>query len=84
MPLRRICSKPVALTLKAEAIHLQRSLHGLTFLGHRIFPRFIRVHPENWRRSRRRERRQVRRWQRGALSDEQLSHVLASLYGHRH
>ena len=42
------------LSLKLEATFLNKASHGLSFLGMRIFPHFIRVKPENRRRSLRR------------------------------
>ena len=70
------------LALKPGGTWINRSSHGLSFLGMRIFPRFIRVRPENRRRSLRRLDQKVRDWEDGKLDEERMAQSLASITGH--
>ena len=70
------------LHLKPEATCLNRSSHGLSFLGMRVFPSFIRVHPANRRRSLKRMTMAVKRWQLGEITEEKMSQSVASYVGH--
>ena len=48
----------------------------------RIFPNFIRVKPENRRRSLRRLRQRIEAWERGTLDEERMQQSLVSIVGH--
>ncbi|MCP4397109.1 MAG: RNA-directed DNA polymerase, partial [bacterium] len=75
-------SERLALDLKEKATFLNRSSHGLSFLGMRIFPRLIRVKPENRRRSLKRMAKRIEQWKRGQLDEERMQQSLASITGH--
>ncbi len=72
----------LALALKSEVTCLNRASHGLSFLGMRIFPRFIRVRPENRRRSLKRMEQTVKEWHRGRIGEAHMAHSLNSTIGH--
>ncbi len=74
-----------ALRLKAKqrATCLNRTGHGLSFLGRRIFPNALRLSGEGWRRNRRRLRHAVAEWEADLIDEQTLSARLASLIGHR-
>jgi RNA-directed DNA polymerase len=61
---------------------IQRSIHGLNFLGWRIFPAFIRMRPANRRRSLRRLKQAQIAWMNGKITEEQMQQKMASLVGH--
>lgn len=70
------------LSLKINATWLNRSSHGLSFLGMRIFPRFIRIRPENRRRSLKRMAKTVERWQEGRIDEDKMAQSVSSIAGH--
>ena len=70
------------LRLKPTATWLNRSSHGLSFLGMRVFPNFIRMQPRARRRSLRCMNRCVHGWIRGDISEEKMAHSLDSVVGH--
>lgn len=72
----------LGLSLKINATWLNRSSHGLSFLGMRIFPRFIRIKPENRRRSLKRMAETVRRWESGMIDEDKLVQCVSSIAGH--
>jgi hypothetical protein len=72
----------LGLQLKSPATWLNRSSHGLSFLGMRIFPRLIRVRPENRRRSLRRLRRVWSEYGAGRIGEDALAQSAASIAGH--
>jgi len=80
--IERFLLERLALPLKSEVSCLNRSSHGLSFLGMRIFPRFIRVKPENRRRSVKRMEKRLKEWRQGRISEETLEQSLASMVGH--
>jgi RNA-directed DNA polymerase len=77
----RVLLQRLALTLKPAATHLNRTNHGLSFLGMRTFPRFIRLRPENRRRSLKRMRSKVRAWRQGFIEEENMAMSLTSIVG---
>lgn len=72
----------LALRLKPAATCLQRTTHGLSFLGMRIFPRFIRMKPENRFRSCQRMRKRIKEWEQGRIDEEKMVQSLTSTIGH--
>ncbi|MEM7201645.1 MAG: hypothetical protein AAF628_15360 [Planctomycetota bacterium] len=72
----------LALTLKARATRLAPAAAGLPFLGWSIFPRLLRVRPEQLRRYRWRLR--LRRWQlsRGVIDEAHYQRAVRSVYAH--
>ncbi len=75
-------SERLRLCLKSNSTWLNRSSHGLSFLGMRIFPRFIRVKPENRKRSLKRMSNIVKKWEIGEIEEERMAKSLASIVGH--
>jgi RNA-directed DNA polymerase len=71
------------LRAKPRATSLNRSGHGLTFLGRRVFPRYLRLTAEGRRRNLRRQRACIRAWENAYIDDDTLARRLASLLGHR-
>lgn len=69
----------VMLTLKPTATFLNRSSHGVPFLGARIFPSVMRIKRENLRRLLRRMRRKAAQYGEGILTEDEL---LASMNGY--
>jgi len=72
----------LGLCLKSNVTCLNRSSHGLSFLGMRIFPALIRVRPENRRRSLKRLKDVFRKWQNGELDEDSMTQSMASIVGH--
>jgi RNA-directed DNA polymerase len=72
------------LRLKPEATRLNRTFHGLSFLGMRIFPNYLRVRPENRKRSIRRAIRTVRAWQNSEIDEQRAAQSVTSIIGHLH
>ena len=70
------------LHLKTEATWLNRSSHGLSYLGMRVFPRFVRLQPRARQRSLKCMNRRVHEWMRGELTEEKMAHSMDSLVGH--
>jgi len=81
-PVEEYLSEKLGLELKASATCLNRSSHGLSFLGMRIFRGLIRVKRENRRRSIRRLKERIKAWERGDLDEESLIHGMVSTVGH--
>ena len=72
------------LRLKDKATWLNRSNHGLSFLGRRIFPHYVRLRPANRRRSLKRMQAKLTAWAAGEVSDSHLERSLTSTHGHLH
>jgi RNA-directed DNA polymerase len=80
--IEQFLSDELSLYLKSNVTCLNRSGHGLSFLGMRIYPNLIRVKPENRRRSLKRMARMIHRWEAGRIEEDQLSQSIASVVGH--
>jgi hypothetical protein len=80
--LEQALAEQLHLFLRPEATFLNRASHGLSFLGMRLFPCFIRVKPENHRRSLRRIQQRIAAWQGGTLTEEQMQQSIVSIVGH--
>jgi len=80
--LERFVSDRLALQVKADATQVNRSSHGLSFLGMRIFPQFLRVKRENRRRSLQRLQLRMAAWRRGDLDEAQMQQSVSSIVGH--
>lgn len=72
----------LGLRIKPTAVWINRSTHGLTFLGMRIFPGLLRVRPENLRRCQRRMANKLRLWKQGRITETALRDSLVSSAGH--
>ncbi len=75
-------SDHLALRLHARATYINRSAHGLSFLGMRIFPNLLRLRPANRRRSLKHIRNRVRQWREGYITEERMAQSLTSIVGH--
>lgn len=80
--IEQFLSRRLKLSLKPESTWLNRSNHGLSFLGMRVFPGFIRVKPGNRTRSLKRLHRRIQAWQEGRMEEERMAQSLASIIGH--
>ncbi|MEW6267648.1 MAG: reverse transcriptase/maturase family protein [Thermodesulfobacteriota bacterium] len=76
--LRRFLETRLKLSLKPKAVLINTRLHGLSFLGYRIFPRLIRIRRENLKRMIRRMRRRMYDFRSGRSGEAELA---ASLRG---
>ena len=72
----------LGLRLKPRATQLNRTAHGLSFLGMRVFGRFIRIRPANRRRSLKRMARCIGQWQAGQLEEDKMAQSLTSIAAH--
>ena len=72
----------LALSLKPSATWINRSGHGISFLGMRIFPGIIRVRPENRRRSLKRLEATFSLWRNGELDEDRMINSAVSIVGH--
>lgn len=70
------------LELKPSAVSLNRTAHGLSFLGMRIHAGCIRVRPENARRVEKRMRGRLAAWREGLLDETRLADSLAGSMVH--
>jgi retron-type reverse transcriptase len=80
--IKSFLSERLRLSLKVNSTWLNRSSHGLSFLGMRIFPRFIRVKPENRKRSMKRMKDVIENWRTGKVDEETMAQSLTSIAGH--
>jgi RNA-directed DNA polymerase len=72
----------LALSLKPSATWINRSGHGISFLGMRIFPGIIRVKPENRRRSLKRLKATLSLWRNCELDEDRMINSAVSIIGH--
>ncbi len=70
------------LRLKPGATWINRSSHGLSFLGMRIFPRFIRIKPANRRRSLKKLSVQMKAYKSNRVDEQSLVRSVDSIVGH--
>lgn len=70
--------RELGLHLKPSATFFNRRINGLSFLGTRIYPSVIRMHPEHSRRAARKLLLKTRDWQNGLLTDEAYAQTLNS------
>lgn len=70
------------LLVKEKATLINTAMHGLPFLGVRIFPATIRVKRENFKRSYGRLKEKEIQYRKGLISDEQYDAGMQSLISH--
>ena len=70
------------LQLKYKACFLNQRMNGLSFLGTRIFPNLIRIHPQNLRRMKRRLLRRQLEYEKGVISEEKWLASFQSSWAH--
>jgi len=80
--IEQFLSDRLRLGLKVNSTWLNRSSHGLSFLGMRIFPRFIRVKPENRKRSLKRMNHVIKKYKSGELDEEKMVQSIACIVAH--
>lgn len=68
------------LSLKPAATFFNCRSNGLSFLGARVFPKLIRLHPENARRAARKLERRRLEWENGVLPEEKYLQSLNSYH----
>lgn len=69
----------LGLTVKPEAIRVNHRLHGLPYLGTRIFPSLIRWQQSSFRRSYKKFLHRSVEYERGLITDEQYQSSMMSL-----
>jgi RNA-directed DNA polymerase len=62
----------IHLKLKAKATHLNTRLHGLPFLGYRVFPSLLRIRKENLSRVGKRLDAKVELFKKGLVSEDKM------------
>lgn len=72
----------LGLTLKEKACFLNQRVHGLGFLGTRIFPGMIRLQSANRHRLRRRLVRKTEAFNSGAMEEEEYTMILNSYFSY--
>jgi len=70
----------LALRLKPKATLINTRLHGLSFLGYRVFPGLLRVKRENLRRVARRLTARIAAYKRGEIKEEKLAQSAQSWF----
>ena len=67
---------------KKKATWLNRSSHGMSFLGMRIFPNFVRMQPRARQRSLHCMDKRHHEWIQGEISEERMAQSLNSVVSH--
>jgi len=75
-------SDRLRLRLKPTGTWINRTAHGLSFVGWRIFPHHIRQRPKTRKRNLRRLKERMAQWRTGAINDASLASSLNSIIGH--
>lgn len=70
------------LRIKEKATLINSRLHGLSFLGFRVFPNLLRVRAENVRRIKKRLDRRVFEFNQGDMETERLIESVRSTFAH--
>jgi len=68
----KFLSDKLGLRLKDKATLLNTSLHGLPFLGYRVFPGIIRIRRENLARIRKRLEDKLQQFRKGIISEDKM------------
>jgi RNA-directed DNA polymerase len=78
----RFLAESLRLSPKPGGTWLNRSRHGVSFLGMRVFPHYLRMIPANRQRTLRRIRERLSDWEAGQVDEARMAQSLASLQGH--
>ena len=70
------------LRLKPGATWINRTAHGLSFVGWRIFPNHIRQRPKTRKQCMRRLKERLAQWRQGEVDDTGLVRSMDSMIGH--
>lgn len=81
-PIQDFLQQRLGLALKQRGTWVNRSVHGLSFLGHCIYPGVIRVRGKNLRRSLKRIRAKQKAWTGGFVTENHAADSMASSIGH--
>lgn len=79
---RRFLDQRLNLRLKESILMINQRLHGLTFVGARIFPNLVRIRRESLRRSLKRLRLRQEQIKRGEISGKSFRDSTISVIGH--
>jgi len=77
-----ICHWILQLKLKVQASWLNKTSHGLSFLGYRIFPGLLRHCPKNYQRSKKRMKTRLKAYYQGDITEQELIDSLRCLVAH--
>jgi hypothetical protein len=80
--IERFLARRLLLFLKPEATLIQRSKHGLGFLGMRIYPAFMRLIPANRKRSLKRMQRIMAAYENGEIEASCMVQRMGSTLAH--
>lgn len=80
--LEKFLRERLNLRLKEKALLINQRLHGLSFLGARIFPNLIRIKRESLKRCMKKLRQRMNEREQGKVSDERFKRSLDSIMGH--
>lgn len=80
--LHEFLQEKLKLKMKERATVINQRLHGISFLGTRIFPSLIRIIPTNLRRSVQRLKRKEDAFQSGKMDDFSFVQSANSIMGH--
>ncbi len=70
------------LILNPKATFFNQRMNGLRFLGTRVFPKTIRIHPDNLKRSFRKIKLREKQYLSGDLDEDKLLQCVDSIQGH--
>ncbi len=70
------------LVLKERVTQINTRLHGLPFLGFRVFPNLLRIRQENFRRLKGRMRQREKEFENGLISEETFVMSVRSMFEH--
>ncbi len=80
--IKEYLEEELGLKFKEKACFMDRSAHGLSFLGRRVFRAHIRMKPENMRRLTGRLRKRLHAWQTGECDQETFMATLNSYWAY--
>ncbi len=80
--MRFFLSDRLRLVLKERVTQINTRLHGLPFLGFRVFPNLIRIRQENFRRLKGRRRQREKEFENGLISEETFVMSVRSMFEH--
>ena len=80
--MRAYLNDELGLKVKENGVVINTSMHGLGFLGVRIFPSTVRLHRKNLTRCLRKIRLREREYSRGQIDEERLVLSVSSIVAH--
>ena len=79
---RAFLEKRLKLRFKPSATVLNSRVHGLPFLGFRVFPRIIRIRRQSLERLSKKMKRRSSEYRHGEIEEHQLGNSLRSMFEH--